>query len=227
MAFFIPKFEDIRIIISVQGYQLNNRYIIREIGFWSPNLRGVIPFNCKLNLSQADSFGSKNIQIAENEIHGIKLRKIVENGLPSSEAYAVIKTLYHLTKRNDYDAVYIGILKDENISSVIFNSGLGKYVFEIETLELLRFSNPNFPAFTDFKYIIGSELKKYKACKIHEKLRNNEQPLCAKNKAEIVANHILQLRTQQQQLQPIQPQSTNFQGQSNDMYNIFTQQMSK
>ena len=93
MAFFNAKFDDIRMFLSIQGYQLNHQYIIREIRFWSQKITGVIPFNCKLNLTQIDSTSEKNIHIAENEYHGIRLRKILPNALPSSDASAVIKCL--------------------------------------------------------------------------------------------------------------------------------------
>ena len=132
MAFFNAKFDDIRMFLSIQGYQLNNQYIIREIGFWSQKINGVIPFNCKLNFTQIDSTSEKNIHIAENEYHGIRLRKILSNALPSSDASAVIKCLYHLTKRDDYDADYIGICKEENIAPIIFKAGLGKFILEID-----------------------------------------------------------------------------------------------
>ena len=195
------KFEDIRMILSIQGYQLNHQFIIREIGFWSPRISGVIPFNCKLNMVNVDSFSTKNIFIAENKIHGIKLKSRFENALPNSEASSVLRTLYHITKNEDYAADYIGILKDENISSVVFKSGLGKYVIELDQLDIITKSQSNLPTLHDFKFIIGTELNKYKPCYIHDMLRNNDIGVCSRVKVEIIANHFKQLKKQQEQEQ--------------------------
>ena len=41
------NFEDIRIILCAQGYSINNKYIVKEIGFWSRENSGVIPFSSK------------------------------------------------------------------------------------------------------------------------------------------------------------------------------------
>jgi hypothetical protein len=204
MAFFNAKFDDIRLIISIQGYALNYQYIIREIGFWSRSICGLIPFNCKLNRSQLDNISLKNIHIAANEIHGIKQKKTIENALPSSDAYAVIKCLYHLTKRENIDSDYIGISKEENIAPLIYKSGLGNYIFELDNLDLFKSTNIKFPTIADIKYIIASDSKKYNFCNLHDKLRNDEIPLCAKVKCEIIANYIQQqllISAQQQQQQ--------------------------
>ena len=225
------KFQDVRLILSVQGYELNNQYIIRELGYWYPLQSGVIPFNCKLNVSNLDSFSQKNIHIAESEFHGIKLKKKIENGLPASEACAAIRTLYHVSKRDDYAADYIGILNDEKIpSKLVFNSGLGKYAIILDELECLTETNSTLPTIHDFKYIIGTELNKYIPCGIHENLRNNETPLCARTKVEIVANHFKLLKKQQQS--ESQSANTNLNvGQptintTEQLFNLFAQQMS-
>ena len=94
MAFFNARFEDFRLILSIQGYQ----FIVREVGYWSPNLSGIIQFNCKISASRLDTFSAKNIHITENECHGIKVKKVVENGMASSDISSVFKCLYQITK---------------------------------------------------------------------------------------------------------------------------------
>ena len=47
-------FEDIRIIFCVQGYSLDYKFVLREIGFWTRGLSGSVPFNCKINKNQLD-----------------------------------------------------------------------------------------------------------------------------------------------------------------------------
>ena len=213
MAFFNAKFDDIRLFLSIQGYQLNHQYIIREIGFWSQKINGVIPFNCKLNLAQIDSISEKNIHIAENEYHGIRLRKILTNALPSSDASAVIKCLYHLTKREDYEADYIGICKEENIAPIIFKAGLGKFILEIDYLDIFHKASTKLFTMAEIKYLITTDPIKYKPCSLHENLRNNALAVCAKAKCDIIVGQITKINSQiqnqhQQQPQP-QQQPTN------------------
>ena len=221
MSQFTPRFEDIRLILSIQGYQLNNQFIVREVGYWSPKLCGVIQFNTKLNLTRLDTFSIKNIHILENEIHGIKLKKIAENGMASSEVGSILKCLYQVTKIEGSRADYIGILREEKVSSILFKAGLGKYVLELEDLQILNKSNTSMPSFGDFKYIIGTEISKYKPCSLHEPLRTSETPICARAKAEIVANHLQQINAQQQQ----QPKPIMYQNHGNqDLYSYIVQQ---
>lgn len=205
MAFFTAKFDDIRLIVCVQGYQLNYQYVVREIGFWSRSITGVIPFNCKVNKSHLDQLSAKNIHIAVNEIHGIKQRKIIENGLPSSDVCAVLKCLFQITKRDNYDSGYIGVCREENVTSLFFKAGLGNYIYELDNLDLFQSqtnSNPNsaknkntFPTLSDIKFIVSSDPKKYSYCDLHDRLRNNEFPVCARTKAEIISTYIQQLMT--------------------------------
>ena len=227
MAFFNAKFEDIRLILSIQGYQLNHQYIIREIGFWSQKLSGVVPFNCKLNLAQIDSTSEKNIHIAENEYHGIRLRKILSNALPSSDASAVIKCLYHLTKKEDYDADYIGISKEENIAPIIFKAGLGKFILELDFLDIFQKANSKLISSAEIKYLVSTDPIKYKPCALHDNLRNNALSVCSKVKCEIIVCQIMKIQqTANQQQAPQQQQNSlsNFQGpqqttyQNNDMF---------
>ena len=204
MANFTAKFDDIRLIVCVQGYQLNYQYIVREIGFWSRSISGVIPFNCKVNKSHLDQLSAKNIHIAVNEIHGIKQKKNVDNALPSSDVCAVLKCLFQITKRDSYDSGYIGVCKEENVTSLFFKAGLGNYLYELDNLDLFQSVTTNnstnhskikssFPTLADIKFIISSDPKKYSYCELHDRLRNNEFPVCARTKAEIISTYIQQL----------------------------------
>ena len=230
MAFFNARFEDIRLTLSIQGYQLNNQFIVREVGYWSPKISGVIQFNCKISASRLDTFSAKNIHIAENECHGIKVKKTVENAMASSDVSSVIKCLYQVTKIDGGVGDYIGIIREENIAPIIYKAGLGKHVVELDDLQILAKNNTTLPSFSDIKYIINSDSTKYKPCSLHDNLRTPEIPVCARIKAEIIANHLKQLNAQQQQQHQQQHQQQTpiqIQAQSQqDLYSLILQQNS-
>ena len=111
MASSNVEFSDIKIILCVQGYSLDYQFILREIGFWTNNFSGSIPFNCKINKNQLDIKNQKTIFALEEDIHGIKTKKPVENGLSLSETKTVLKTLYNLS--NNTNSKYIGICREK------------------------------------------------------------------------------------------------------------------
>jgi hypothetical protein len=187
MASYKPEFKDLRTIICMQGYHLDYQFHIREIGFWSRSVSGVIPFNCKINGNELDVNNQKIIFYSEEELHGIKLKKSFENGLPSSEIKCVLKCIYHITKSYDYESTYIGICKGDNISGILAKAGLGKYVIEIDNLELFRRNSLKFPSNEVIRTEIAKKTVDYPSCYLHEKLKNDTVPLCSKAKAEYIA----------------------------------------
>ena len=131
MASLNINFEDIRIILCVQGYSLDNKFVQREIGFWCNGISGSIPFNCRINNNQLDIRNQKIIHALEEEVHGIKLKTSIEHGLSNSECRAVLRTLYHM---NNSLAKYIGICRDENINGLLYSAGLGSFVIDLDNL---------------------------------------------------------------------------------------------
>jgi hypothetical protein len=222
MSQFKPRFEDIRVIFSIQGYQLSNQFVVREVGYWSPKINGVIQFNTKISASRLDTFSIKNIHILENEFHGIRLKKFIENAMASSDVASVLKCLYQVTKTEGSVADYIGIIRDEKISSIVYKAGLGKYIIELE--DMFNFDKPNttLPNYCNLKYIIGTEMSKYKPCSLHDSLRTSETPICARAKAEIIANYLQQMNAQQQHPKPIIIQSQD----SQEVFSYIVQQAS-
>lgn len=213
MSYFKSNFEDIRMLISIQGYNLNNQYVIREIGVWSRKFSGHIPFNCKINMKLLDNLSIRNIQMAESLVHGIRLKKQIEHGIPSSEATTTLKVLYNLTKRDDYDSDYIGVLKSENVSWILCKADLGRYMIEIEDLDIL-----NTPEKINLDILIKNEKKNHLFCDLHQMLRNNETPLCSHVKVNILANELIRLSAQQQQSTNGNTQITNTKSTTSSIY---------
>lgn len=189
MSSFNIDFSDIRIILCVQGYHLDYQFIVREIGFWCKDKSGSIPFNCKVNKNQLDCTNQQIITHSEEEIHGIKLKKNFEFGLALSEVRAVLRTLYHINSGSD--AKYIGIIGDDIMKGLLFKAGLGSYVIDVNYLNVFKQTNTRCPTNEMIITHIKLNPEKYSFCTIHERLKNNESPICARIKAEFIANYCL------------------------------------
>src|SRR5260370_8613332 len=193
MALYMPSFDEIRIIICVQGYILDYQFVVREIGFWSREKFGSIPFNCKINRNQLDTKSNKSVYFAENELHGIKLKTTTQFGLTNCEIKSVLRTLYHMTETNNPKAKYIGIVRDENVNGLLFKSGLGNLVMDMNNLEIFRNSTNNCPSNKDYWVMMKSDPSRYKVCKLHSKLSINDSPICAAVKAKYIADYCLEI----------------------------------
>lgn len=192
MASLNISFEDLRIILCVQGYSLDYQFIVREIGFWYNGLSGSIPFNVKINRNLLDINSQKIIYALEEEVHGIRLKKSIEHGLAASEVKAVLRTLYHMA--GSTNAKYIGICRDENINGLLYKAGLGNYVVDIDSISLFRNTVEKTPSNKDLKLFMENNKNKYSVCRIHDVLRNGEIPLCAKVKAQFIADYCINLK---------------------------------
>ena len=193
----VTDFSEIKIILCVQGYSLEHQYFIREIGFWTKGISGSIPFNCKLNEKKLDERSKLIIEESEKEINGIRLKKRVEAGLALSEARAVLRTLYHLN--SDSAAKYIGICSDDYINGLLFNAGLGSYVRYLDNLFILQSKQIKCPTNEIIRMAMKQYPGNYEVCHLHDHyLKNNEIPLCAKLKAEFIANFCLNMINSQE-----------------------------
>lgn len=191
MASYRAEFNDIQIILCAQGYSLHHQFIIRELGYWSRTINGMIPFNCKLNNNLLDITNKSIIHYLENQIHGIKAEKKFDHAVSSGEFISVLRTLYHVTKSYDSNHHFIGICRDENIKNLLFKAGLGEYVFDLDNLNVFREKLIKCPSNKELTSIIKSQPDRYKICFMHDKLNNDEIPVCAKVKSTIIADFCL------------------------------------
>jgi len=187
MASINFNFNEIKIIFCVQGYSLLNEFVLREIGFWTPFTSGSIPFNCKINLANLDVQSLRTINALEESIHGIKVKKNADCGLALSDAKAVLRTLYHMTSWNN-NANRIGICRDPNINGLLHKAGLGRYVVELDDLLIFNNTEDKVPSNKDLQSFMKKDPMKYTICPIHEALKSSDFPLCAKVKAEFIAD---------------------------------------
>jgi|SRR5882757_2223562 len=187
MASLNTNLSDIRIIICVQGYNLDYQFVLREIGFWTPYFSGSIPFNCKINLTNLDVKSLKNINVLEDNIHGIKVKKNFDCGLAISDSKSVLRCLYQMTSWTG-GGNRIGICRDVNINGLLHKAGLGGYVVELDDLSMFRNTEDKVPSNKDLQDFLKNNPIKYTICSMHESLRCDDYPLCAKVKAEYLAD---------------------------------------
>ncbi len=187
MANYIVRFDEIRVVLCVQGYMLDYQFILREIGFWSREACGSIPFNCKINRNQLDTRNHKSVYFAENELNGIKLKTSVEFGLTNCEVKSVLRTLYHMTESNNVQAKYIGIIRDENINGLLFKAGLGNLVVDLDNLDIFRNTMYKCPSNKDYWVMMKSDPFRYRICKLHDMLSIDSSPIRAAVKAKYIA----------------------------------------
>ena len=191
MATQSVDFNDVKLILCVQGYPLDFQYVVREIGFWSNGFSGSIPFNVKLNKNHLDVKNQRTVSICEEELNGIKLKRNFENALAASDIKPVLKTLFQLNSNNN--SKYIGILRDEPLDGLLYKSGLGPYVTYLDSVNVLKNSNASLPTNENFRQYLKKNTDAYLICPIHDRLRINEFPICAKSKAEFLADFLKSL----------------------------------
>jgi hypothetical protein len=182
------NFEDIRVIFCVQGYSINNNYVVREIGFWSRGNSGVIPFTSRNKFNKLSNEDKMTVNYLVKAHHGIPLNKQINYGLMNHEAVAAIKTLYHTFSNDDGGRKrnYIGICDDLNIFHLLNIAGLGHLVINLKKLyhkpEATIPSNDNILKIEEFGYCC------LRPCELHNPLSNEKIPFCARTKAIILAN---------------------------------------
>lgn len=188
MASKCLNFSDIRLILSVQGYELEYQFVLREIGFWTRKTVGSLPFNCKINKNQLDV--KSQVIISEfEELNGIKMKKNCLTGLAQSELKPALRTLYHLSECDS--SKYIGVFANEKIIGLLAKSGLGDFVFELQNLDIFRYFGIEFPTDELMKSTINENPESYPICQLHDCLQSNDTPICSRAKSNFIANYCL------------------------------------
>ena len=186
MALQTVNSNDIKLILSVQGYDLDFQYVVREIGFWSNGFSGSIPFNVKLNKNQLNVRNLDRVSFCENELNGIKLKRNFEHALAGSDIKPVLRTIFQLNSSNNSN--YIGIVRDEPLDGLLHKCGLGSFVTYLDNVDVVKNTNSSLPTNEFFRQYMKKNPDAYIVCPIHERLTINEFPICAKAKAVFLAD---------------------------------------
>ena len=88
----------------------------------------------------------------------------------------------------------IGICRDVNINGLLHKAGLGKYVVDLDDLEMFKNTSNKVPSNKDLQVFMKSYPQKYTICGIHDRLKSEDIPICAKVKAEFLADYCMKYK---------------------------------
>ena len=90
---------------------------------------------------------------------------------------------------NTTNGKYIGICRDMNINGLLHKAGLGRFVVDLDNLNIFKSNNETCPSNEDLQALMKSEPDRYSICELHDKLLIDKSPICAKVKAEYIAEY--------------------------------------
>jgi hypothetical protein len=163
------SFDNLKLIICLNGYTVNEEFIVMEIGFWSRKLCGVIPFTSNKNYINLSSIDKMTVNYLYNVHHAINFNSKPENGMHQKDAVAAFKILYNICT-DDYgsnERKFIGYSNDPNTLSLLYKSGLSDVAVNIENIYDQKPPSNN-QIMTMSNYGKGC----YKPCMLHQNLNN-------------------------------------------------------
>jgi frataxin-like iron-binding protein CyaY len=172
------SFNEIRVVFTVEGFYVENNFVIKELGYKSKDLNGSIFFNTDSKLLNKKD---KNTSyFLSNFVHGINFYKNNEHWISSKDYSSVIKTIYQLTEdKNDKNKKYIGYSNDINVLTLLHNSGLDKISVNLKQVF------EDIPTIKKIKLLPAYGFGSYAPCHMHD--RSTEYKFqCAKVKSLIL-----------------------------------------
>jgi len=169
------KYEDIRVIMTCEGYKTSHGFIVKEISYKSSTLSGSIGLNYyNKNFTSKDE--EQNNFLFSN-LHGIDINKNNFTWPNNEDVSAVIKSIYLLCENeNDLNnKVYIGYNNDLNILSLLHQAGLD--CISVNLVSIFK----NIPTIKSLKNNDSYGFGHYKPCKLHRNCIIKNQ--CAKIKS--------------------------------------------
>jgi hypothetical protein len=189
MALPLASVENVRVILCCQGYNLSYQYIVREIGFCFKDYYGTIPFNCKINKKNLDINNQSIINDVVDKVHGIHYKICAKDGLTMSEMNSVLRTLYNVFESDGSSGILIDD-DDENLNGILHKAGLGNHVLHLRSFYEFRGMDLKFPTNEEIRTICKNNPTIYGRCNIHNRLNNDEIPICAGVKAKIMSENL-------------------------------------
>ena len=188
------KFEELRLIICINGFHVDDKYEVAELGFWSRKFSGKIPFitsKCYKNLKLFDRIS--NSYMSES-VHGIDFNHEFPESLNQTDLPGAIKTIVSLcgesfesifTERNK-KCRYIGYSDDFFAFNILAELGYGDRLVDINKMFKGSHGYLTSCIVKDEKY------KKYRVCPMHSEVDSGDPPICAKAKAKFLAQYCLE-----------------------------------
>ena len=122
------------------------------------------------------------------------MKRNFEHCLAGSDIKPVLRTIFQLN--SSYNSKYIGIVREEPLDGLLHKCGLGSFVTYLDNVDVVKNPNMSLPSNEHFRQYMKKNKDAYIVCPIHERLTINEFPICAKAKAEFLADFLKTLRNQ-------------------------------
>ena len=175
-------FDDVRVVICLNGFSIENQFQIAELGFWSRNIKGVLPFKSTKAWTKLNHIDKITANYLTKEYHGIELSKMKDQeALNQNDIYGAIRAIYHLCDDGNENRKLIGYMGNQVLLDVLGKMGIGNYLVKIQDIvPSVSFSMENIRK--DEKY----GRREFSICNLHNDLDSGLTPNCAR----AIANYL-------------------------------------
>ena len=173
------NFDDLRLIVCLNGFTINDQFQIVEFGFWSRKLSGNIPFKSTKVWSKLNHLDRLSVNYLTSEYHGIGLEQLkYQDALHQTDIFGSIRSIYHLCDDGVENRKLIGYLGNECLLELLGKLGIGNYPVKIN--DMYPASSIQIDEIRNNK--LYGEIPDFEICKIHTQYNGNDfrYPVCAR-----------------------------------------------
>ena len=179
-------FDDLRLIVCINGFTLDESYQIVELGFWSRKISGVIPFKSTKVWSKLNHMDKLTVNYLTNEYHGIELSKLKnQDALHQSDIFGAIRSIYHLCDDGVENRKLIGYLGNSWILDTFGKIGIGNYLVKLQEM----FPNCEKFSIDNIRKDESYGTKDFAICGMHGDLNSGLMPNCARAISNYLADY--------------------------------------
>lgn len=182
-------FNDVRLIVCLNGFTINETFQIVELGFWSRKFSGVIPFKSTKSWSKLNHLDKLSVNYLTSEYHGIGLDQLKnQNALHQSDIFGALRAIYHLTDDGVKDRKLIGYLGNQCLLDILGKMGIGGYLVNIKEM-----CSPTSISIDQIRSSQDYGWDDFEICNLHNNYVGNDFkfPVCAKSISCYLANYFM------------------------------------
>lgn len=183
-------FDDVRMIVCLNGFTINETFQIVELGFWSRKISGVIPFKSTKSWSKLNHLDRLSVNYLTSEYHGIGMDQLkYQDALHQSDIFGALRAIYHMTDDGVKNRKLIGYLGNQCLLEILGKMGIGNYLVNISELcPTSSISIDQIRSSEDYGW------EDFEICNLHNNYVGNDFrfPVCAKAISCYLANFCME-----------------------------------